>query len=70
MLPISSTTSVAQMRFSGMKLKLKGRWVRFHIINHSAFFAPKIQPTMTTAVDAFALVALTFCDRGGVQSFS
>lgn len=30
--------------------------------NHSAFFAPVIQPTMTTAVDAFALAALTFLD--------
>lgn len=28
--------------------------------NHSAFFAPVIQPTMRTAVDAFALAALTF----------
>ncbi|TGO66898.1 hypothetical protein BOTNAR_0052g00350 [Botryotinia narcissicola] len=35
--------------------------------NHSAFFAPKIQPTMTTAVDAFALAAFTFFDRGGVK---
>lgn len=34
--------------------------------NHSAFFAPKIQSTMTTAVDAFALAALTFFDKGGV----
>lgn len=35
--------------------------------NHSAFSAPKIQPTMITAVDAFALAALTFFDRGGVK---
>ena len=28
--------------------------------NHSAFFAPVIQPTMRTGVDAFALAALTF----------
>ena len=31
--------------------------------NHSAFFAPVIQPTMKTAVDAFAVAALTFFDR-------
>jgi amidohydrolase len=28
--------------------------------NHSAFFAPVVQPTMTRAIDAFALAALTF----------
>ena len=28
--------------------------------NHSAFFAPVVQPTMRTGVDAFALAALTF----------
>lgn len=31
--------------------------------NHSAFFAPVIQPTMRTAVDAFALAALTFLGK-------
>lgn len=31
--------------------------------NHSAFFAPVIQPTMRTAVDAFALAALTFLNK-------
>jgi amidohydrolase len=31
--------------------------------NHSSFFAPTIQPTMRTAVDAFALAAMTFFDR-------
>jgi metal-dependent amidase/aminoacylase/carboxypeptidase family protein len=31
--------------------------------NHSAFFAPEIQPTMKTAVDAFALAAMTFLDN-------
>ncbi|KAM3158388.1 hypothetical protein ABEW05_001050 [Botrytis cinerea] len=35
--------------------------------NRSALFAPKTQPTMTTAVDAFALAALAFFDRGGVK---
>ncbi|KAI4121334.1 MAG: hypothetical protein LQ347_006888 [Umbilicaria vellea] len=30
--------------------------------NHSAFFAPVIQPTLRTGVDAFALAALTFLD--------
>jgi amidohydrolase len=28
--------------------------------NHSAFFAPVIQPTMSTAIDSFVLAALTF----------
>lgn len=31
--------------------------------NHSAFFAPVAQPTMTTAVDAFALAASTFLGK-------
>ena len=31
--------------------------------NHSAFFAPVIQPTMKTGVDAFAVAALTFLGR-------
>lgn len=30
--------------------------------NHSAFFAPVIQPTMKTGVDAFSLAALTFLE--------
>ena len=30
--------------------------------NHSSLFAPVIEPTMRTAVDAFALAALTFLD--------
>lgn len=32
-------------------------------MNHSPFFAPKIEPTLRTAVDAFALGALTFLHR-------
>ena len=31
--------------------------------NHSALFAPTIKPTMRTAVDSFAVAALTFLDR-------
>ena len=31
--------------------------------NHSAFFAPVIQPTLETGVDAFAVAALTFLDE-------
>ncbi|KAJ5785302.1 Amidohydrolase [Penicillium pulvis] len=32
-------------------------------MNHSPFFAPKIEPTLRTGVDAFALGALTFLQR-------
>ncbi|KAK4696928.1 hypothetical protein P7C71_g1074, partial [Lecanoromycetidae sp. Uapishka_2] len=32
--------------------------------NHSAFFAPVIQPTMKTGVDAFSVAALTFLGKG------
>ena len=32
--------------------------------NHSAFFAPVIQPTMKTGVDAFSMAALTFLGKG------
>lgn len=31
--------------------------------NHSAFFAPIIQPTLKTGVDAMCIAALTFLDR-------
>ena len=32
-------------------------------INHSAFFAPVIQPTMRVAVDAYALAALEWLKK-------
>lgn len=32
----------------------------FHIGNHNPSFAPVIQPTLTVAIDAYALAALTF----------
>lgn len=32
-------------------------------INHSAYFAPVIQPTLTTATDAYALAALTWLGK-------
>jgi amidohydrolase len=33
--------------------------------NHSPFFAPVIQPTLRTAVDAYAVAALTWLGKGG-----
>lgn len=50
----------------GEEANTKGNMENIHH-NHSALFEPKIHPTMTAAVDAFALAALTFFDRGGVK---
>ena len=32
--------------------------------NHSPFFAPKLQPTLTTGVDAMVVAALTYLKKG------
>lgn len=65
MLLFSFKTLVISIRIFGRKQRL--RKMLEIPPNHSAFFAPKIQPTTITAVDAFALAALTFFDRGGVK---
>lgn len=45
------------------RLRREGKLETDVPVNHSPFFAPVVQPTLKTGVDAMSLAALTFLDR-------